>query len=812
MSASTEYVRICPVCGTAAAPADAQCGGCGTLLLGVDLTLKPGTPATPPVIPTAPATPVVTDGTESWRCPHADCGADNPPSSARCRYCDRAPTDAAGGEIAVAPAPTFYRLPAALADKFRIVAVLPAGGAEAEIMLLAGIQSGVKVIAKLYRPGFKPKPEVLERIGQMAFRHVVHLIAYGVSEGIGYEVMEYCPAGSLRQLMAGGPLARDRLRRVVTELAAALAALHALNVIHRDLKPENILIRRDEPLDLVLTDFGIASVTDATQIFTGAARTVKYGAPETLTGVLDRAADYWSLGMILVELLTGHHPFDGLSDAVITHRLVTGSIDLEEIADTDWRGLCRALLLRDPRRRWGSAEIQRWLDGDASLSVPQEDRPPEQSAAARPYRIEEILCHGPEELAVALATHWQAGCKDLLRGQLSAWVGQELKDDNLLRFIHDLLEQRDLSDDLRLSRLIRHLAPALPPVWRGASLSVASLLATAARAEQGEARAADWLVSVFAQKVLRELTPAQQPAETALAARWAAARERFERRWRETEDQRAHWLKAQTSHDGVADFDALVFGQPSAHATPPPARLHPPLLLALADEAYATALHARLAAAAAPWLAHNPWLEPLLRDEDTVAWVIASFLLPHAENTAAEVQKRQLRDATAETARLAALVAQANHALLALRESGSGLGLFADAFARGACGDACRTVLRLIEEARAAGTPEDTPLLGTLKRAEPIVLRIQERLDAWEHAARIHALWRNRNLWQGVAGALFFLFVLAAESLPQHALAWIALAPAGIVGWRLWGLADLRGAIRKLARLLPYRVPASGNA
>jgi tRNA A-37 threonylcarbamoyl transferase component Bud32/ribosomal protein L40E len=801
MSATLEYVRVCPVCGAEAAADAAQCVQCGTLLLGVDLTLRQPPPEPAPTV-SPPAAPAVAP---QLRCPHADCGALNPPGSERCLYCDRPLTAEKVGPN------TLLRLPAALADKFRIVEVLPAGGAEAEIMLLAGINSGVKVIAKLYRPGMLPKSEVLERVSRAAFGHVVHLIAHGESEGVGYEVMEYCAHGSLRDLMRSGPLPRDRLRAILAEIAAALTALHELHVIHRDLKPENVLVRRLEPLDLVLTDFGIASVNDATQRFTSLARSIKYGAPETLSGVLDQAADWWSLGMIVVELLTGHHPFDGLSDAVITHQLVTGRVDLAAVEDPAWRTLCRGLLLRDPQRRWGAAETRRWLDGDASLVAPVKEAPHAGLHAARPYRIEDAVCTTADELAVALASHWPAGRKDLMRGQLSAWIGQELRDDNLLRVVQDLLDARDLSDDLRLLRLIRRIAPAMPPVWRGESLAVASLLAQAARAEQGENGAADWLLSVFVQQVLRELPAAQFPVEAALVARWEAAHARFLDLWREIETARTHWRKEQTNRDGVADFDALVFGQPADHEAPPPARLQPLLLLALADEAYAARLLERVRAEAAPHLADNPWLDALLQagasdGPDPVRLVIAWLLLPHARTAAEDAQKRRARERQAETAQVAALLLRANQALAMLRDCCE-LGLFAGAFERGVTASAAQALLALTEEVRAQGLAPDAPLLRTLQRAEPVVLRIQERLDAWDHAARVNAIWRNPRIAQGFAYGLV-AFVVLTEMIPFKFLTIVPLALAAVVGWRFMGLAEIRGALRKLAKALPIRVPA----
>lgn len=793
-----DYIRLCPACGTISAPDAAQCGHCGTLLLGVDLSLRQEAPS-PLAIPEA--------ALEGVQCPYEDCGAINTPDSATCLYCGRPMAE----EGAVPPAPTFYTLPSALANKFRIVEVLPAGGAEAEIVILAGLANpAVKVVAKLYRPGIAPKSDVLERVGQAGFGHVVRLISHGKSDGMHYEVMEYCPEGSLRQLMIAGPLRRDVLRLVVEELAEALAALHGIDIIHRDLKPENILIRRRAPLDLVLTDFGIAALVDATQHFTGMARTVKYGAPETLAGVLDRAADWWSLGMILVELLTGRHPFDGLSDAVITHRLVTAGIDLSGVTDPDWLKLCRGLLLRDPARRWGADEVRRWLDGDISLAAPQDVAPAHTAHAGQPYRLEDAVCHTPAELAAALVTHWDAGRKDLMRGQITAWAGQELKDHNLARFLQDLLDLRNTSDDLRLLRLIIRLAPEMPPVWRGDSLAVPNLLAQAARAARDNAKAdvqaADWLASVFTQKALRELPPAAHPAEAALAARWEAAGTRLLELWRDTEQARLHWTKERTSRGGYANFDALVYGHAGDNPLPPPAKLQPTLLLAIADDSYAGQLRARLWTEIRPHLEHAPWLEALLRGDEPVGWVVASLLLPHAANASTEAQKRRQRELEAEATRFTELATRTNETLARLRDACEYLGVFASDAERGNTADACTQLLALVAEARAAGVPADSPLMRTLRRSEPVVLRIQDRLDAWAHAARVNALFRNRNLAQGAGGFFGILFMFAAQVLSRF-LIWLIIIPAAIFGWRMWGIVELRNAIRELGRTLPARVP-----
>ncbi|HCB13887.1 MAG TPA: serine/threonine protein kinase, partial [Gammaproteobacteria bacterium] len=228
-------------------------------------------------------------------------------------------------------------------------------------------QPGERAVAKLYHAGIQPKSEVLQWISSQAPRYVVQLLEYSQSDGIGYELLEYAGRGSLREWMAAGPLTGVDAGEILTEFSAALKKLHECNILHRNLKPENVLVRHRQPLQLALTDFGIASWVDATPGFTAHRCSMRYDAPEIAAGTAGMAADYWSLGMILLEALTGRHPFASLSAMVIRYQLQVRPVPVEDVAEP-WRTLCRGLLLRDPQQRWGAAGIKRWRSGYGRFS------------------------------------------------------------------------------------------------------------------------------------------------------------------------------------------------------------------------------------------------------------------------------------------------------------------------------------------------------------------------------------------------------------------------------------------------------------
>ncbi|HEV2069998.1 MAG TPA: protein kinase, partial [Acidimicrobiales bacterium] len=169
-------------------------------------------------------------------------------------------------------------LPPLLASRFSVAAELHASGAEADVVLADERSSGRRMVVKLYRRGVAADEEAVARLARADRRHVVEVVDRGWEEGCWFEALEYCEQGSLRSLMNGG--ATLAVEDVVREVAAALEHVHGLGLVHRDLKPENVLVRRASPLDLVLGDFGLVRVVDASVRWTRAWGTPAYSPPE----------------------------------------------------------------------------------------------------------------------------------------------------------------------------------------------------------------------------------------------------------------------------------------------------------------------------------------------------------------------------------------------------------------------------------------------------------------------------------------------------------------------------------------------------
>ncbi len=156
--------------------------------------------------------------------------------------------------------------------------------------------------------------------------HIVPVFEAGEADGLLYIAMRLVEGPDLRVMLdRTGPLPLDTAARITGQVASALDAAHAHDLVHRDVKPGNILIApgadRDHPEHAYLTDFGLMKKSLSLTGFTTDGQfvgTVAYVAPEQISGKpVDGRCDVYGLGCVVYEALTGEPPFQRDEDVAL---------------------------------------------------------------------------------------------------------------------------------------------------------------------------------------------------------------------------------------------------------------------------------------------------------------------------------------------------------------------------------------------------------------------------------------------------------------------------------------------------------------
>jgi serine/threonine-protein kinase len=193
-------------------------------------------------------------------------------------------------------------------------------------VISTGFPTGTPADAKEHRTFVTRFERAVAVALQLRHPHIVAVYDAGATERVVYLVMRLCDGGSLRRrLDASGPLPVGLAARYGVQMARALDYAHQRGILQHEVKPAHMLLAKENPLHLLLSDFGSATILRLRHV-TSAGIVIgapEYMSPEQAAGKeSDPRSDIYSLGVVLYEMLTGRPPFMGQSPIAIMYQHV----------------------------------------------------------------------------------------------------------------------------------------------------------------------------------------------------------------------------------------------------------------------------------------------------------------------------------------------------------------------------------------------------------------------------------------------------------------------------------------------------------
>lgn len=195
-------------------------------------------------------------------------------------------------------------------------------------------------------------------LAQLSHPSLVQVYDAGTdAAGRPWVVMEFVEGRTLADAIRSAPQPTQRIAEVGLAVAEALEHVHARGMVHRDVKPANVLLRSDGAVKL--TDFGIARLVDAARVTSTGLMigTASYLSPEQVQGAdVGPPTDVYSLGLVLLEALTGVREYDGPAVEAAMARL-SRDPDVPVSLGAAWSSVLEAMTARHPEDRPSSREV-----------------------------------------------------------------------------------------------------------------------------------------------------------------------------------------------------------------------------------------------------------------------------------------------------------------------------------------------------------------------------------------------------------------------------------------------------------------------
>lgn len=434
-------------------------------------------------------------------------------------------------------------LPTGLDEQFEQLHELSSAGGQATLLMCQRRDSThEQVVVKMYDKPASPGQEDLRPVlKNLASPHIIKYRDpnFGSDDGYWWEVIEYCQGGTLQEFAAesGGKITPAQGVEVVRQVHEALSSIHSASpqIVHRDIKPTNIMLRSRDPIDAVLIDFGFAVEVTMSREYRSGSRTVPYAAPEAIGGETGPSLDWWGLGMTMLEMFSGEHPFrlpDGrfMSEGKINSHLSSRAIPIPELEDPRLTTLLRGLLTRDPTLRWGAKEVEEWLNGGTPLVADDVEpdtlkrAPVAATVTDTPVEFAGALYTDPVVLAHAMAHNWNEAGRKVVSSTFNEIVDwtERFYPERSLEAVAQAARERNYSVDLTVANVIANLDPDCVPVFMGERVDLPALPSLATRAVSEGETLITLLEKLFSSRALRAFGQLKNHRDLLLVdSRWA---------------------------------------------------------------------------------------------------------------------------------------------------------------------------------------------------------------------------------------------------------------------------------------------------
>lgn len=263
------------------------------------------------------------------------------------------------------------RVGRAIGERYRVERLIGRGGMStvyAATDTALGRTVALKIFPSVARGDFDRQSAEIGVLAGLSHPGLVTLYdAFEAEDGEGVIVLEFVDGPDLRQRLREGPLEPGAVRLLGRSIADALAYVHGHGIVHRDVTPANILLpgeRTHGSLPVAkLTDFGIARIVDSTrQTSEGSViGTANYLSPEQALGAdVGPASDVYSLGLVMLEALTGERAFPGTGIEALAARLHRPPT-IPDTVPSAWRDIIVECVAREAEERPTADEVVRRL-------------------------------------------------------------------------------------------------------------------------------------------------------------------------------------------------------------------------------------------------------------------------------------------------------------------------------------------------------------------------------------------------------------------------------------------------------------------